>query len=105
MQGKGIALALGCLLTVCVSSTAAPRLYSGAPQSSERIPLFFREAWKETPELPVTQAFVTNSDLEFETLRAGQERTSGCWFQFKSKQWVFGCWLDRGLRKCSHAVM
>ena len=104
MQGKGIALALGCLLTVCVSSTAAPRLYSGAPQSSERIPLFFREAWKETPELPVTQAFVTNSDLELKLYGPGKNELQVV-VQFKSKQWVFGCRLDRGLRKRSHAVM
>jgi hypothetical protein len=30
----------------------------------ERPPLFFREAWKETLEVPVTQEFVSNPNLE-----------------------------------------
>ena len=32
-------------------------------------PLFFREGWKDTPAVPVTQEVVTNPDLELEDLR------------------------------------
>jgi hypothetical protein len=36
----------------------------GQRPPTQRPPLFFRETWRETMETPVTQAFVSNPDLE-----------------------------------------
>jgi hypothetical protein len=44
----------------------------GETQAPQTPPLFFRESWKETAEVPVTQAFLSNSDLELELYGPGK---------------------------------
>jgi hypothetical protein len=48
----------------------APAARRAAPQP---IPLFFREAWKDTAAIPVTQAGVTNGDLELKIYGATKD--------------------------------
>jgi hypothetical protein len=48
----------------------APAARRATPQP---IPLFFREAWKDTAAIPVTQAGVTNGDLELKIYGATKD--------------------------------
>lgn len=62
------------MLTVAVAASAqepapgrrggGPGRQGGARQAPQPAPLFFRESWKDTPAVPLTQAVVTNPDLE-----------------------------------------
>jgi len=52
--------------------------FAQAPAPAERrapqpIPLFFKETWKETAAVPVTQAVVTNPDLELKIYGATKD--------------------------------
>lgn len=63
-----IVSALKCAVFLSMGFSALAQQRGQAPaaqrQPVQRPPLFFRENWKETVEVPVTQAFVTNPDLE-----------------------------------------
>src|SRR5262245_18894846 len=44
-----------------------------ARRAPQPIPLFFKEGWKDTPAVPVTQEVVTNPDLELKVYGAGKD--------------------------------
>ena len=68
-------------LSKCVRATLFLALSVGAfaqePAPARRapqpIPLFFREGWKDTAAVPVTQAVVTNSDLDLKVYGIGKD--------------------------------
>jgi hypothetical protein len=63
-------------LMICtvVSGTAVAVLaQQPAPPRGERPPLFFRENWVETEEVPVTQAHVLNPDLQLHLYGANSQ--------------------------------
>src|SRR5206468_11937613 len=43
------------------------------PRAPQPIPLFFRETWKDTAAIPVTQAVVANPDLELRIYGASKD--------------------------------
>jgi hypothetical protein len=58
--------------TVAFAQQPGPR--GGREQAPAPAPLFFKETWKNAPgNVPVTQAFVTNQDLQLNTYGAGKE--------------------------------
>ena len=61
-------------LSLCISTAAlAQQAAPAARRAPQPIPLFFREGWKETPAVPVTQAVVTNPDLELKVYGATKD--------------------------------
>ena len=64
--------AAACLILLCmVSSAFAQQRATGPRPAPEPTPLFFREAWKETVEVPVTQSYLSNPDLELKLYGPG----------------------------------
>jgi hypothetical protein len=68
------------ILTWMLLGTAAtvfaqePGARGGARQAPQPPPLFFKETWKEAPgNVPVTQAFVVNPDLQLNLYGTGKE--------------------------------
>jgi hypothetical protein len=67
MKGKAIRLTLGFAAFVTISLSAyaqQPQAAAGARQAPQPIPLFFRETWKDSTNVPVTQEYVANPDLQ-----------------------------------------
>src|SRR6185295_3390208 len=68
MKAKSIRFTLGCLVFAAMSVGAYAQQRAGgaggARPAPQPIPLFFREAWKSTPNVPVTQDAVSNPDLQ-----------------------------------------
>jgi hypothetical protein len=61
------------LILVFVSFTVFAQRSSGESSIQQApAPLLFRESWKETAEVPVTQAFVSNSSLELKLYGPGK---------------------------------
>ena len=61
-------------LTVFISISAfAQQPAPAARRAPQSIPLFFRETWKETAAVPVTQAVVTNADLVLKVYGAKED--------------------------------
>ena len=61
-----------CLILLFMASSAfAQQRATGPRPAPEPTPLFFREAWKETVEVPVTQAYLSNPDLELKLYGPG----------------------------------
>ena len=65
-------LFLSFALTSAFAQPPGPR--GGAREQPQPPPLFFKETWKNAPgNVPVTQAFVTNPDLQLNIYGAGKE--------------------------------
>src|SRR6185436_9207018 len=62
--------ALGLLMSLSAFAQQPPAEPRAAPQP---IPLFFREIWKDTAAVPVTQAVVSNPDLELRIYGASKD--------------------------------
>src|SRR5438477_1314311 len=68
-------------LTKCIHATLFLAVSAGAfaqePAPARRAPqpvsLLFREGWKDTAAVPVTQAVVTNSDLDLKVYGIGKD--------------------------------
>jgi hypothetical protein len=60
-------------LGLLISVTAFAQQAAPPRRAPQPIPLFFKESWKQTPAVPVTQAVVTNPDLELRVYGAGKD--------------------------------
>src|SRR5215831_11544220 len=66
-----------CILSVLALftslSTWAQQAPKAAPRAPQPAPLFFRETWKETAAVPVTQSVITNPNLELKLYGATKD--------------------------------
>src|SRR5712671_1874650 len=73
MKRQIFTLILMCTATSAVAQQPAGR-GAGRGQAPQPIPLFFKETWKQAPgNVPVTQDFVVNPDLQLNIYGAGKE--------------------------------
>src|SRR5665213_533589 len=78
MRRQILALLLLTSIFLCLTTSGFAQQL-GAPgggreQTPQAAPLFFKESWKKAPgNVPVTQAFVTNPDLQLNIYGAGKE--------------------------------
>ena len=61
---------LGLFMAFSAFAQQPPPAARRAPQP---VPLFFREGWKDTPAIPMTQAVLTNPDLELKLYGATKD--------------------------------
>src|SRR5499427_6472799 len=60
-------------LFLAMSAGAFAQEPAPARRAPQAVPLFFREGWKDTVAVPVTQAVVTNSDLDLKVYGIGKD--------------------------------
>src|ERR1041385_2130612 len=66
-------IAISFCLAAAAFAQAPPPRPAGRP-APQPIPLFFKEAWKDfSGNVPITQDFVTNPDLQLNIYGAGKE--------------------------------
>src|ERR1700675_2799733 len=61
------------VLCLFISLSAFAQQPAPPARSAPPVPLFFREAWKQTSAVPMTQAVVTNPDLELKLYGATKD--------------------------------
>src|SRR5947207_11417020 len=66
MKGTATRFTFGFLVlaTLTLPAHAQQRAAAGARPAPQPIPLFFKETWKDSTNVPMTQEFVANPDLQ-----------------------------------------